>query len=345
MRPKKTISLREYTELQKARDIRPVPASDPASSAAKMVRADDDGDEAMEDIEQQPTTVLKQTASNAEDVVEKPETPNISDSTNVTNMTETYLAGTTQDHKPAGGFAEQRSITRNSAPVARRGQGSIPAVPTVVHQAVTMPSAVSQRPGPQLGRWNKMLNHAMHHIDLPRWKPQNPGSLPVTDDQHLYWTEEIARELRNVTFVRDSVQCRKSFAKFAPGGIYNSVDIKITAVSLVQQTKRLYTHGSTSLFFKDPANLPQGIDANMTFESRIRAFLMLVRDFKKAADYVMCGQFHEEFLSNPTTAWHGLNDALRMWQEAVIKPTGTICVDPITNNNVGSSEYGLPGRS
>ncbi|KAF1846351.1 uncharacterized protein K460DRAFT_356040 [Cucurbitaria berberidis CBS 394.84] len=184
--------------------------------------------------------------------------------------------------------------------------------------ASAAPSAPIHEPKSRLGEYHQKLELAAQHLDVARWRPRYPGILPANDQHYSDCINAVALGLLDTTRARDRLQRPTAFANFGPRGAYNDRDIEITATSLVHQAARLYTHGATSLFFKTPANIPRNEDANLQFKERLAAFIKLIRDFKKAADDVMCGRCIEEFLAAPVASWHALNDLLDAWD-----PNGT----------------------
>ncbi|CAO2649946.1 Nn.00g012380.m01.CDS01 [Neocucurbitaria sp. VM-36] len=297
----------------------------PHSAPARMIGNGSDGDESVKDIEQEPTIALKQDADDSEDDAAKPKSVYIECSTNGTNpngtdTTKIHLDKTTKIPTTACNDLKMSSTAPKSDPLASSDPELLAPSPRPTVEELSRPPtayAAPQEPKPRLAGWEHIVNVAGNHLDIVRWKPQYRGNLPVTDDQHLFCIRAIASALQHSGKARDHAQRPTVFASFASGLVYSRRDIETTSASLLHQAIRLYNHGATSLFYATPSNRPRREDADLTFEQRIRAFQILVLEFKKAADDVMCGRCHEEFLTAPNASWHALNDQLLHWENAM----------------------------
>lgn len=160
----------------------------------------------------------------------------------------------------------------------------------------------------------KQASHTIH------WHPPNTGPMPPTPAARFDAITQVADALRDTSHALDAHQHPHAFSHFRAAGaittLYNNDEILIAATHIVNRALRLHTHGSTNLFFKDPANQPRGADAGLQCQTRIGHFIALVRAFKNAANDVMCGRFVHEFLASPIESWNALNGALAEWNRA-----------------------------
>ena len=154
------------------------------------------------------------------------------------------------------------------------------------------------------------------HLNIIYWKPFGRHVLPHTKSQERHYIDAIADAFLDTAQVLDKVQYPQAFASFSRGDIYTSLDIETKATAILQCAINLHRYGSTNLFFKNPFNRPRRVDACLCFFERMTAFMRLVRQFKKAADHIMCERHWVEYLAAPTAHCLTLKQHLLGWQRS-----------------------------
>ncbi len=152
------------------------------------------------------------------------------------------------------------------------------------------------------------------HLRTIYWTPPRKDSVPRTHAQMNEWIDPVAVALLSTTRAYDYEQHPRAFAKFCgENTVYSDRDIESVATTVILMAMNLLNHGTTNLYFKDPSNKPSGSDANLSFPERIKAFMKLVREFKKAADHIMSGQYCVEYLASPNANWYDLYQQYCEW--------------------------------
>ena len=165
-----------------------------------------------------------------------------------------------------------------------------------------------------LGPYRNLL--AQQHLDTVRWKPPRHDTVPKTFHHQYSFISVVAIALLDTTKALDRDQHPETFANFRTNGAYNDQDIESMATAVVSRAIRLYTFGSTNLYFKIPKNQPRGLDAELSFSDCISGFSKVVRNFKRAAEDVMFGRYVDEVLAAPHAYWHGMQTCLMEWNRA-----------------------------